>query len=312
MFTFVWVSNSGGPLQYLSLGFLLLQVILPLGMNITDVRTGTGVLVYPNIMSLLVLIGFPLLIGGYLHARPHLVRLIRRQQRMATPSNTNRNASSAADRNIRRMLSSLVSSSALPSTIIMFIGFSLIFSWGFLHISSQIKKGFLSSLLPLIHSVFLLLMLAMFLKDVSNNGPANRQEYSSSSSSWDTYTLSSIADTIRQFPMEEYMSEDAVRKSCTISELKHMLRNRSCYKDKIWTERSDLVEALEKNRKYNDTCCICAEDYQQGDCLRILPRCLHEFHVECIDQWAYTFASKRKQQGQSVEPSCPLCKTTLA
>jgi hypothetical protein len=175
---------------------------------------------------------------------------------------------------------------------------------------SQGEKGFLSSLVLWIHSAFFLVMLAMFLKDVSYNGPANRQE--SFSSSWDTCTLSSIVDTIRQFPIEEYMSEEAVRKSCTISELKRMLQNRNCYKDQIWTERSDLVEALEKNRKYNDTCCICAEDYQRGDSLRILPRCLHEFHVECIDQWAYTFASKKKQQGQRVQPSCPLCKTTLA
>jgi hypothetical protein len=305
MFTFFWVSNSGGPLHYLSLAFILLQVILPLWMNTTDVRIVTGLYDH-NIMPLLVFIGLPIFVSGYHHVRPHLIRLV-------PPSNTDRNtaAAAASNRNVSRLLPSLVSSSSLPSAVIMFVGFCLISSWAFLFIMSQEEKGFLSSLVLWIHSAFFLVMLAMFLKDVSYNGPANRQE-SSSSSSWDACTLSSIVDNIRQFPIEEYMSEEAVRKSCTISELKRMLQNRNCYKDKIWTERSDLVEALEQNRKYNDTCCICAEEYQRGDSLRILPRCLHEFHVECIDQWAYTFASKKKQHGQGVQPSCPLCKTTLA
>lgn len=307
MFTFLWVSNGGGPLRYLSLAFIFLQVILPLWMNASDVRmaadASTGGF---DIMPLLIFTGLPLFIGGYLHARPHLISLLTREQ-IATPNN-----------HVRSTISSL--SSALPSIIVMFIGLCLILSWAFLSIVTQEGNSYLSSFLLLIHFLFVLCMFVMFLKLGFNTlFPTTTSETDGRhfSSSWDTSTLSHIVEKIRQFPIEEYISEETVRKSCSISQLKRMLRNRNCYNnDNCWKERSDLVEALEKHRKFNDTCCICAEEYQQGDSLRILPRCLHEFHVECIDQWAYTFASKRKQQqqqqqGTRVEPTCPLCKATL-
>jgi len=51
-------------------------------------------------------------------------------------------------------------------------------------------------------------------------------------------------------------------------------------------------------RQENDPteCCICLEDYQDKDELRIMP-CKHEFHVACIDSWL------TRQKG-----FCPICK----
>ncbi|CAJ2633974.1 unnamed protein product [Trifolium pratense] len=49
---------------------------------------------------------------------------------------------------------------------------------------------------------------------------------------------------------------------------------------------------------YNESCCsICFQDFEDGELVRILPKCYHIFHLECIDKWFV-------QQG-----SCPICRT---
>ncbi|XP_021761630.1 RING-H2 finger protein ATL57-like [Chenopodium quinoa] len=47
----------------------------------------------------------------------------------------------------------------------------------------------------------------------------------------------------------------------------------------------------------DDKCSICLTEYLAGDTLKILPECLHRFHVDCIDLWL------------SVESTCPICRT---
>ncbi|KAI5059481.1 hypothetical protein GOP47_0025800 [Adiantum capillus-veneris] len=43
-------------------------------------------------------------------------------------------------------------------------------------------------------------------------------------------------------------------------------------------------------------CHICLVDYEEGDCLRVLP-CSHEYHMTCIDKWL-----------KEVHRVCPLCR----
>ena len=128
-------------------------------------------------------------------------------------------------------------------------------------------------------------------------------------------TLSGIIDLVASMPVEEYVAEDSYDK-CSISQLKKMLEIRTnCNGGSTgvvtqdFVEKRELVDAVRKCRKCSDSCIICFEEYNTGDPIRVLPRCGHEFHVECVDQWAYTYASSANRRNQ--QPSCPLCKVAL-
>jgi hypothetical protein len=47
-------------------------------------------------------------------------------------------------------------------------------------------------------------------------------------------------------------------------------------------------------------CAVCLADFRHGERLRLLPRCRHAFHIDCIDAWL---------QGAT---SCPLCRAPAA
>ncbi|KAH7548078.1 hypothetical protein JRO89_XS14G0063600 [Xanthoceras sorbifolium] len=44
------------------------------------------------------------------------------------------------------------------------------------------------------------------------------------------------------------------------------------------------------------TCSICLSEFKDGEAIRLLPECLHSFHVPCIDMWLVSHSS------------CPLCR----
>ncbi|KAL2938189.1 RING-H2 finger protein ATL2, partial [Bienertia sinuspersici] len=43
-------------------------------------------------------------------------------------------------------------------------------------------------------------------------------------------------------------------------------------------------------------CAICLSAFEEKEVGRSLPRCLHAFHVECIDMWLYSHST------------CPICR----
>lgn len=124
------------------------------------------------------------------------------------------------------------------------------------------------------------------------------------------YAVGDVEGMVRKVPVEEFVSEEELKAgACSISKMKRMLVNRGA-SDSLHRclDRSDLLEEIEKVRKYNEDCTICAEQYEEGDALRVL-KCQHEFHLHCFDRWVYTFATDSRRGNN--KPSCPLCKTEL-
>lgn len=121
--------------------------------------------------------------------------------------------------------------------------------------------------------------------------------------------MDEIVKIVQKMPVEEFVPEDDAMDKFSISQLKKMLAVRGQQTEGgSYLERQDLVDAVKKRRNFCESCVICCEEYNEGEPLRILPRCSHEFHLECLDQWAYTFANKSKRRRQ---PSCPLCNASL-
>ncbi|KAJ7963822.1 RING/U-box superfamily protein, putative isoform 1 [Quillaja saponaria] len=52
---------------------------------------------------------------------------------------------------------------------------------------------------------------------------------------------------------------------------------------------------------FDESCCsICFQDFKNEDLVRVLPKCGHFFHLNCIDKWLI-------RQG-----SCPICRTYVS
>uniref|UniRef100_A0A7N0UQ16 RING-type E3 ubiquitin transferase n=1 Tax=Kalanchoe fedtschenkoi TaxID=63787 RepID=A0A7N0UQ16_KALFE len=58
------------------------------------------------------------------------------------------------------------------------------------------------------------------------------------------------------------------------------------------------IKATEAGRGLVE-CVVCLSDFGDGDYVRLLPKCDHAFHPECIDKWL------------SKHVTCPICRTNL-
>ncbi|WCJ28286.1 RING/U-box superfamily protein [Euphorbia peplus] len=55
------------------------------------------------------------------------------------------------------------------------------------------------------------------------------------------------------------------------------------------------------SKEHNEEMCsVCLSEFKDGDQIRVLPDCLHVFHVTCIDTWLISHSN------------CPLCRANIA
>ena len=58
--------------------------------------------------------------------------------------------------------------------------------------------------------------------------------------------------------------------------------------------------SIERARSMKEEeCAVCLSEFQEGEKGRLLPRCNHSFHTECIDMWLHSHST------------CPLCRTPV-
>lgn len=62
--------------------------------------------------------------------------------------------------------------------------------------------------------------------------------------------------------------------------------------------RYSLVKGL-KLGKGSMECVVCLSEFQEDETLRLLPKCGHAFHPDCIDMWLFSHTT------------CPLCRSSL-
>lgn len=62
--------------------------------------------------------------------------------------------------------------------------------------------------------------------------------------------------------------------------------------------RYSLVKGLKLGKGSMD-CAVCLSEFQDDEILRLLPKCGHAFHPDCIDMWLFSHTT------------CPLCRSSL-
>lgn len=79
----------------------------------------------------------------------------------------------------------------------------------------------------------------------------------------------------------------------------HQIEQNSQQERPASTSRSAvrLMPVVKYSKECNEeTCCVCLCEFNDGEQIRVLPECLHLFHVVCIDMWL------------SSHSNCPLCR----
>lgn len=62
-------------------------------------------------------------------------------------------------------------------------------------------------------------------------------------------------------------------------------------------ERSGELSSLSSS---SSKCVVCLNEFQESDMLRLLPKCSHAFHLDCIDVWLLS------------NSNCPLCRAAIS
>ncbi|KAL3641927.1 hypothetical protein CASFOL_012742 [Castilleja foliolosa] len=68
----------------------------------------------------------------------------------------------------------------------------------------------------------------------------------------------------------------------------------------IYSSKStaELPESSESERPMLE-CAVCLSEFEEDETVRLLPKCNHAFHIECIDMWFHSHST------------CPLCRSPV-
>eukprot|EP00565_Helicotheca_tamesis_P004907 CAMPEP_0185739452 /NCGR_PEP_ID=MMETSP1171-20130828/35476_1 /TAXON_ID=374046 /ORGANISM="Helicotheca tamensis, Strain CCMP826" /LENGTH=249 /DNA_ID=CAMNT_0028411029 /DNA_START=88 /DNA_END=834 /DNA_ORIENTATION=- len=247
---FIWSSN-GGPLQYVGLLLFLLQFLPVLQLHYNVTQSHLFILSF-------ILMASGLAIGWYSGS---LTRLV--------------NAASTHIEDARNFIQRTTGITGTAKILCLLLGC-------FVTVAVSSYFGGPEMVIFPLHIIAALLLIKGALADERDAHEQGRRNDEASREA----KMAEIVQIVQNMPIEEFVPRDDVDSECSVSQLKKMLDVRGKQvKDGECLERRDLVEAVKGCRNFSETCCICCEDYNKGDPLRILPKCRHEFHLECLDQW---------------------------
>nr|GMD61233.1 RING-H2 finger protein ATL66 [Ipomoea batatas]GMD73282.1 RING-H2 finger protein ATL66 [Ipomoea batatas] len=63
--------------------------------------------------------------------------------------------------------------------------------------------------------------------------------------------------------------------------------------------RLSMSENTRLVRVGGEDCCICLGVFEDGEMIKVMPHCLHDFHSHCIDRWL------------SSRSTCPVCRSSI-
>ena len=131
----------------------------------------------------------------------------------------------------------------------------------------------------------------------------------------DKLTCANLMEIMQSIAAESFVPDEEIE-YCDPGLLAKMIQNRSRSNECLVLNetKQGLIDILHKKRNYNYDCCICLATFRKGETIRVLPECNHEFHKNCVDKWALTFAVKQNDFNPCKKigrPTCPLCNTTI-
>ncbi|CAI9760748.1 unnamed protein product [Fraxinus pennsylvanica] len=60
-----------------------------------------------------------------------------------------------------------------------------------------------------------------------------------------------------------------------------------------------IITSTHTRESGHDVCAVCLNEFEEGDGVRVLPKCTHTFHISCIDKWLDSHRN------------CPLCRADI-
>jgi hypothetical protein len=73
--------------------------------------------------------------------------------------------------------------------------------------------------------------------------------------------------------------------------------NQEAGSSSISNSMAQLIPVIRYSKESGgDTCAVCLSEFNEAQEVRVLPECLHLFHVACVDKWLNSHSS------------CPLCR----